>query len=274
LKELDFEATQGRAAYARDRRLIERFVIAASLAGRSAAFDRSAAEVEAFVRAAGPAAVARTRDRAAALAENRQVQAELKLALALIGEAREAIVQERRGINTLLARHSAFRQARLAVALDAEHRARRLARQARTLRELAERVQPARSGSLAVPPLEKLRAPAPGTLIRTYGDRISGGRAATGLTYRTQSGAQVVAPASGAIRYAGLFRSYGQILILALDNDYLLVLAGMESVGARAGELVAAGQPVGRMAAKPAPELYVEVRRNGRPINPTGRLAS
>jgi septal ring factor EnvC (AmiA/AmiB activator) len=86
----------------------------------------------------------------------------------------------------------------------------------------------------------------------------------------------VVSPASGEVAYAGLFRSYGQVLILNLDGGYALVLTGMETVRARVGEAVLAGQPVGEMSASdtPAPELYVEVRRQGRPINPARWLSA
>jgi septal ring factor EnvC (AmiA/AmiB activator) len=87
---------------------------------------------------------------------------------------------------------------------------------------------------------------------------------------RTRPGAQVVAPASGEVAYAGLFRSYGQVLILNVDGGYAVVLTGLDTINARVGERVRAGQPVGEMSANvtAAPELYVEVRRNGQPVDP------
>ena len=76
------------------------------------------------------------------------------------------------------------------------------------------------------------------------------------------------------ISYAGLFRSYGQILILDLENGYVIVLAGMAETGVRTGDRVQAGQVVGRMPEAPAPELYVEVRRDGSPIDPSRQFAA
>jgi septal ring factor EnvC (AmiA/AmiB activator) len=48
----------------------------------------------------------------------------------------------------------------------------------------------------------------------------------------------------------------------------------MDSLRARTGERVTAGQIVGEMSASatPAPELYVEVRRDGRTVDPGGWL--
>jgi septal ring factor EnvC (AmiA/AmiB activator) len=80
----------------------------------------------------------------------------------------------------------------------------------------------------------------------------------------------VVSPAAGEVSYAGVFRSYGQVLILNLDGGYALVLTGLDSIRARVGDTVRAGQPVGEMTASdtPAPELYVEVRRDGQAVDP------
>jgi septal ring factor EnvC (AmiA/AmiB activator) len=118
-------------------------------------------------------------------------------------------------------------------------------------------------------------APAEGRVIRAYGARENGAPPTQGATVRTRSGAQVIAPAAGEVAYAGLFRSYGQVLILNLDGGYAVVLTGMAAIGVRVGDTVRAGQPVGEMPQSDmtAPDLYVEVRREGRPIDP-GRWLS
>ncbi|MEM8920717.1 MAG: peptidoglycan DD-metalloendopeptidase family protein, partial [Pseudomonadota bacterium] len=80
------------------------------------------------------------------------------------------------------------------------------------------------------------------------------------------------APLDARVEYAGLFRSYGQILILDVGDSYLVVLAGLGAIYVETGQLVLAGEPVGRMADQksPPPELYLEVRYNGQPIDPEG----
>src|SRR5262249_48297519 len=130
------------------------------------------------------------------------------------------------------------------------------------------------TGSAIIP--ASWSAPAEGRIVANYGAQIAGGPPAQGATVRTRPGAQVSAPASGQVAYAGPFRSYGQVLILNLDGGYALTLTGMDVVRARVGETVVAGQPLGEMAvsATSPPDLYVEVRRNGRTINPARWLSA
>jgi septal ring factor EnvC (AmiA/AmiB activator) len=132
--------------------------------------------------------------------------------------------------------------------------------------------RPARRGGAAAPAIIPAgwRQPASGRIVHPFGTRDGAGPAAQGATLATQSRAQVQAPATGEVAYAGLFRSYGKVLILNLEGGYVVVLTGLETINARVGETVRAGQSVGEMPGSDtsAPELYVEVRREGRPIDP------
>jgi septal ring factor EnvC (AmiA/AmiB activator) len=100
--------------------------------------------------------------------------------------------------------------------------------------------------------------------------------ASQGVLVRTASGSRVMAPANAEIAYAGVFRSYGQVLILNVDGGYALVLTGLETIQARVGETVSAGQTIGQMPSSDttAPDLYVEVRRGGQPVDPGRWLSS
>ena len=118
--------------------------------------------------------------------------------------------------------------------------------------------------------LGAMQRPATGLVARSWGDRTPGGGKAEGITIVTRADAQVVAPVDGRIEYAAPFRSYGQLLILRTSDGYHILLSGMGRIFGTPGQTVAAGEPVGRMAdrASPPPELYMEVRRNGQPMNP------
>ena len=89
-------------------------------------------------------------------------------------------------------------------------------------------------------------------------------------------GAQVVAPYDGKVVYAGNFRSYGQILIIQHGGRYHTLLAGLDRVDAVVGQWLLAGEPVGIMGAPHGgdPELYLELRHAGKPINPLPWLAT
>jgi septal ring factor EnvC (AmiA/AmiB activator) len=121
----------------------------------------------------------------------------------------------------------------------------------------------------------RLTPPVRGEVARGFGASDAYGTASRGITIRTQPQAQVVAPYDGQVVFAGPFRGYGQILIIEHSEGYHSLLAGLSRIDAAAGQWVLAGEPVGVMGQyeNGDPELYVELRRNGRPINPLPWLA-
>lgn len=126
----------------------------------------------------------------------------------------------------------------------------------------------------------KLSKPVSGRIITAFGDDDGYGSRTQGDTIEAAPGAYVTAPSDGWVLYAGPFRSYGQLLILNVGDDYHVVLAGMERIDVSQGQFVLAGEPVGAMgtihlasvsaaaAANENPTLYVEFRKNGKPVDP------
>ncbi len=118
--------------------------------------------------------------------------------------------------------------------------------------------------------------PARGRLVRVFGQNDESGQPSKGVRIRTLQAAQVVTPSAGEVVFAGPFRGLGHLLIIELNRQYHVLLAGMARIDVAVGDRVMTGEPVGTMAvgggAKPA--LYVELRRNGRPINPLPWLAA
>ncbi|WEX09782.1 peptidoglycan DD-metalloendopeptidase family protein [Chelativorans sp. AA-79] len=122
--------------------------------------------------------------------------------------------------------------------------------------------------------------PVSGEFAKHFGEDDGTGGSLKGDILRTQSGAIVTAPVDGMVLYAGPFRSYGQLLILNPGDGYHIVLAGMDRLNVSLGQSVLAGEPVGmmgeaRLASIAAstldgavPELYVEFRKDGKPIDP------
>jgi septal ring factor EnvC (AmiA/AmiB activator) len=140
-------------------------------------------------------------------------------------------------------------------------------------------------GLRAFPDEGSITAPARGDIVRHYGESTGFGFNAKGLFVATRPNAQIVAPFDGKVIFAGPFRDLGRILIIEHDGGYHSVLAGFERVDAVVGQWVLAGEPVGVMperlppgaahsvpveGARDAarPQLYVELRRGGQPVNP------
>jgi len=249
------------AAFAQRR--VEPNAVRAGIFARASAGEFSAAERR------SRSAIENTRRLEAAVTEERQV----------LADAQAAIDAERAELVTLAARRRSAQAQLVNDATAAERRARTLAREAQSLRDLAQRAaarpRNPQAGATGVVPAAWV-APAQGAIARSYGEREGQGPSSQGVLVRTRSAAQVVSPAAGEVAYAGVFRSYGQVLILNLDGGYVVVLTGLESISVQVGATVRAGQPVGEMSGSdtPAPELYVEVRREGRTIDPGRWLAA
>ncbi len=125
-----------------------------------------------------------------------------------------------------------------------------------------------------------LIVPASGRIVLRFGERNEFGSTAKGITFVTRPGAQVVAPYDGLVVFADWFRQYGLILIIEHGEGYHSLMAGLARVDATVGQWVLGGEPVGVTTGAPdqiKPEtnskLYVELRRQGQPINPLPWLA-
>ncbi|MET3791152.1 septal ring factor EnvC (AmiA/AmiB activator) [Aquamicrobium terrae] len=210
---------------------------------------------------------------------------------------------EKQRLTLLLEARKKF-QAETQAALAAEQQnAQELAARARSLKDLIAALdkqakrkaeEEARTAALPVPEANRLleripfrslhgqiALPVTGTVKRRFGANDGNGSVMQGDMVATQSGAIVTAPADGEILYAGPFRSYGQLLILDAGGGYHVVLAGMNRLTVASGQSVLAGEPIGAMGearvastsatqdANATPELYVEFRKDGKPVDPT-----
>jgi septal ring factor EnvC (AmiA/AmiB activator) len=239
----------------------------------------------AIAASAGRDAAAQSLDTRAAALEARRTRMALAQRRAELAVAQARLDSERAGIEALLTEQRARRATLSSLADAAGNRVRALAREARSLRDLvarsvaSRRSTPASASKSAAAPVSRASltrlTPAAGEVVRRFGQTSAAGTAA-GMTIRTRPGAQVLAPSAATISYAGPFRGYGNVLILDVGNDYAVVLTGSSSLLATAGQRVLAGQPVAEMGrdASSAPELYVEVRRSGQPVDPGRWLAA
>jgi septal ring factor EnvC (AmiA/AmiB activator) len=152
-----------------------------------------------------------------------------------------------------------------AEAADAERRAQSLSDVLRSAGVSPQALARAESGPAGPP--ARLREPASGPVIRRFGQASPGGMTSDGLTWRAGSGAMVRAPAGGVVEYSGPLKGWrGLVLILNVGGGYDLVLAGLDRVSTATGRPVRAGQELGAMGSDS--ELYLELRRQGAPIDP------
>jgi septal ring factor EnvC (AmiA/AmiB activator) len=120
--------------------------------------------------------------------------------------------------------------------------------------------------------------PVQGRRVLVFGDKTQYGGQSKGLVLETRYGAQVTSPCDGWIVFAGEFRTFGQLLIINAGDGYHILLAGLSQIDVPLGQFVLSGEPVGVMSTAPkaqkgntqgnAPVLYVEFRKDNKPIDP------
>jgi len=214
---------------------------------------------------------------------------------------------ERAGLRAMLDRKNALRHKNDLANRKQTRAIRRLAARATNIRELLARLKAPRAAPIPEPPAERRAAipaiptvrgaaiergapaglrtfpatgpiplPVASRLVGSYGESLDFGNTSRGIRLETRPGAQVVTPFDGKIVFAGPFRNYGQILIIEHRGGYHTLLAGLARIDASIGQWVLAGEPIGAMNPRQGakPTLYVELRRNGRPINPLPWIAA
>lgn len=241
------------------------------------------ARVSALLDAVRPVLASRTAALNAELATTRRLHARLLAAQRQLNGVKSVLAANVAALDKLQGEKRAARD-RLDEEADIERlRARQLASQALDLRGLARAVEheagprhPPRTVEATTTVAgrdDNYRLPASGTVNLAFGRRNSVGVQSRGLTLTTRDHAQVTAPAGGRVAYAGPFRNYGDIVIIEHDGDLLSLISGMERVDVVAGESLRTGAPIGRMGAV-RPELYLELRQDGKPVDPERYAAS
>lgn len=269
--------------------------------GTAIATVRSAALLSAVV----PKLESRARELGRELSALTRVRSDILRERKKLAAATIALDGERKAINRLVRLKAQKHKKAEAEAARERGRLAQMAAEAQTLRELIDRLMaapfapgalgaPGRRGPssgdlgkvfLAGPPFSSARGalplPARGTVIMRFGDKNSLGLATKGITVKTRPFAQVIAPYDGRIVFAGRFRDYGQLLIIGHGEGYHTLLAGFSRIDGVVGQWVLAGEPVGQMGNRESkqgktsdPALYVELRRNGEPVNPLPWLAA
>ena len=128
--------------------------------------------------------------------------------------------------------------------------------------------------------------PVQGLILRKAGEADAAGVSRAGVLMATRPRAIVTSPTAATIRYAGPLLDFGNVIILEPRADTLFVLGGLDVVYGGAGQVIAAGAPLGLMGGEdghvratlsPLREgtgtdrtetLYIEVRQDNAPQDP------
>ena len=119
-------------------------------------------------------------------------------------------------------------------------------------------------------PVDRWSWPADGKVSRAYSAERH-----KGIDLVGERGSPVMATAAGVVVYAGTgVTGYGALLIVKHNDTYLSAYGHNDALLAAEGQRVDAGQVIARMGSTSSDsvKLHFEIRRNGRPVNPTSLL--
>jgi septal ring factor EnvC (AmiA/AmiB activator) len=117
----------------------------------------------------------------------------------------------------------------------------------------------------------KLAWPVSGHLVARFGDARAGGVRWDGVLVATERGAPVKAVCDGRVIYADWLPGLGLLAIVDHGDGYLSLYGHNDRLYKAAGEHVATGDTLaaaGDSGGSPRPELYFEIRKAGRPVDP------
>lgn len=114
--------------------------------------------------------------------------------------------------------------------------------------------------------------PSSGTVIAGFDDSRN-----KGLDIGGKAGDPVVAAADGRVIYAGAgLRGYGNLILIKHNNTYLTAYAHNQTLLVKDDQVVRKGQKIAEMGSSDADrvKLHFEVRRQGKPVDPSRYLPS
>lgn len=116
-------------------------------------------------------------------------------------------------------------------------------------------------------PAGAYRVPVAGRLTTGLDELSETGVRSRGLTFVVAPKVQVRAPAGGTIRYARPFRDYGIVVIIDHGDGWTSAVIGLASTRVRPGDLVQPGTVLGTAGNVREPQVTVELRRRGVPVD-------
>ncbi|MFT6266351.1 MAG: septal ring factor EnvC (AmiA/AmiB activator) [Oleiphilaceae bacterium] len=119
----------------------------------------------------------------------------------------------------------------------------------------------------------KLPWPSRGKVIARFGSRIAQGKLKlNGIRIATKENSTVTAIHHGRIIFSNWIRGFGLLIIIDHGDNYMSLYGNNKSLVKETGDWVGAGETIAysnKSSTKNESGLYFEIRKNGKPLNPS-----
>lgn len=117
------------------------------------------------------------------------------------------------------------------------------------------------------------RLPVKGQLVEGYNEKNDSGIYSEGIKIETTAKEPVISIKDGRVIYSDIFRDYGYMVIVEHADGSHTLYSGLEKSNRDIGFFAPAGTVIGYMPQAQKPELYLEVRKGGKTLDPVQYLS-
>jgi septal ring factor EnvC (AmiA/AmiB activator) len=210
----------------------------------------------------------------ARIGEMARIEGQISAELAEQSDAYKTLSQQQADMGRLLRERQEIYQKNEKSRHTQEAEVTKLAQEAKNLADLVDKIKPKSKSVAALSLPANITLPVSGSIRTSFGDRDDYGSKSQGITFNAPSGATVVTPLAGTVKFAGSFQKYKQILIVEHAGGYHSLIAGLGRIDTVVGATLAAGEPVGIAEQSDAARIYYELRQDGEPVNPRKLLVA
>jgi murein hydrolase activator len=207
-----------------------------------------------------------------------QLDAQLQAQDAKLASLQQA---QRAQVSTLEQARSHRLQVLASISAETRNRAQRLERLRRQRSGLESLLAQLRRAAASLPPQDlgnfpfahlrgRLPRPVAGRIIESFGTVRAGGLKWQGDLFATERDAPVHAVSQGRVVYADWLAGLGLLIIIDHGGGYMSLYGHNDRLYESVGQHVAAGQTIaeaGDSGGSARPELYFEIRREGKPLD-------
>jgi septal ring factor EnvC (AmiA/AmiB activator) len=210
----------------------------------------------------------------AQIAEIKKVEGEITSQLEVQMEQSKKLTRQQENLTALLQERRKVYKSTENERQSEEKEVVRLTKESNDIEELMEKLKSKSKNSEQISNLlpSNMIRPVNGKVVIGFGNKDPMGAPSKGITFITRSAANVIVPLAGVVKFAGPFQKYKQILIVEHEGGYHSLIAGLGRIDTVVGASLAAGEPVGIAETGSSPQIYYELRQNGKPINPQKSL--